>query len=144
MPKPEALLLATVLQHPWLLDSEVEAIAAITFETPGLAELRDRIVGIVTERRQIDREELRQALEAAGAADLLAQIGPASRRLRADSSREDVLAEWGHRLAMHLRNGALKRELEDAAATLAGEFTEANMQRLRALREQMWRTAAGA
>jgi len=144
MPRPEALLLATVLQHPWLLDSEVEAIAAITFETPGLAELRDRIVGIAAERGQIDREELRLALEAAGAADLLAQIGWVGRRRGADASRDDVLAEWRHRLAMHLRNGALKRELEDAAATLAGEFTEANIQRLRALQTQMWRMAAGA
>jgi len=144
MPRPEALLLATVLRHPWLLDSEVEAIAAITFESPGLGELRDWIVGIAAESGQIDREELRLALEAAGAADLLAQIGSVGRRLGADASREDMLAEWRHRLAMHLRNGALKRELEDAAATLAGEFTEANIQRLRALRAQMWRTTAGA
>jgi DNA primase len=68
MPTPEALLLATVLQHPWLLDSEVEAFAAIAFETPGLAGLRDRIVAIAAERGEIDRDELRHALEAADAA----------------------------------------------------------------------------
>jgi hypothetical protein len=45
---------------------------------------------------------------------------------------------------MHLRGGAMKRELADAAATLAGEPTEANMQRLRELRAQMCRMAAGA
>ena len=37
----------------------------------------------------------------------------------------------------------MKRELADAA-TLAGEFTEANMQHLRELRAQMCRMAAGA
>ena len=144
MPRPEALLLATVLAHPWLLDSEVESIAAITFQTPGLADLRDRIVGIAAERGQIDREELRYTLEAAGAGDLLAQVGPRGRGLSADASREDVLAECRHRLAMHFRGGAMKRELEDAAATLASEFTEANIQRLRALQTQMSRMADGA
>jgi DNA primase len=143
MPRPEALLLATVLRHPWLLDNEVEAIAAITFETAGLAELRNRIVGIAAERGQLDRQGVRQALEAAGAADLLAQVG-AGVPLSIGASRDDVLAEWRHRLAMHLRGGAMKRELADAAATLAGEPTEANMQRLRELRAQMCRMAAGA
>ncbi len=117
LPRREALILLTVLNHPWLLDGFLEDIAAIQFEAQPLQQLRDRILHIYYEQNPLDNEGLRNQLEKSGHANLVAQVKHAITHnsdwdTQPSTSRDDVLKGWRHRLAMHRKAVELKRELE--------------------------------
>jgi hypothetical protein len=121
--------LLALLNHPWLMDSEVEHLAAIGFESQTLRDLRDRIVALYYEGRAPDRETLHHELQRSGHAGTVARIGEANMRgLDLDAcpsaSREDVQRGWHDRLAMQRKTVELPAELEAAERGLAAEFTE--------------------
>jgi DNA primase len=142
LPRREALLVQTLLNHPWLLDGFLEEVAAIQFEAPALQELRDRIVCIYYERNPLDNEGLHNQLERSGHANLLAQVKHAITHnsdwdTQPHTSREDVLTGWRHRLAMHRKEVESKRELESAEKAYSIEQSELNFLRLQDARAQV-------
>ena len=137
----EALLLLTVLNHPWLMDAFLEDISAIQFEAQALQQLRDLILTIYYEQNPLDNEGLRNQLEKSGQANLLAQVKHAITHnsdwdTQPSTSRDDVLKGWRHRLAMHRKAVELKRELESAVQAYAKDPTEQNYLRLQDLSMQ--------
>jgi DNA primase len=141
LPRREALLLLTVLNHPWLMDAFLEDISAIQFEAPALQQLRDLILTIYYEQNPLDNEGLRNQLEKSGHANLLAQVKHAITHnsdwdTQPSTSRDDVLKGWRHRLAMHRKAVELKRELESAVQAYAKDPTEQNYLRLQDLSMQ--------
>jgi DNA primase len=142
LPRREALLVLTLLNHPWLLDAFLEEVATIQFEAPALQELRDRILCIYYERNPLDNEGLHNQLERSGHANLLTQVKHAITHnsdwdTQPHTSREDVLTGWRHRLAMHRKAVELKRELESAEKAFALEQSEQNYLRLQDLSMQV-------
>ncbi len=142
LPRREALLMQTVLNHPWLMDGFLEDIAAIQFEAPALQQLRDLVLTAYYEQNPLDNEGLRNQLEKSGHASLLAQVKHAITHnsdwdTQPSTSHEDVLRGWRHRLAMHRKAVELKRELESAEKAFANEQSEQNYLRLQDLSMQV-------
>jgi DNA primase len=141
-PRREALILLALLNHPWLMDSELEHVAAIGFESQTLRDLRDRIVALYYEGRASDRETLHHELQRSGHAGTVARIGEAIMRgldldVCPSASREDVQRGWHERLAMQRKAVELPAELEAAERGLAAEFTEQQYFRVLDLHTQL-------
>lgn len=143
----EALIMKTLLNHPWLIDEHSEAIAAIEFAAPALSVLRDEILGVHARQNSLDSATLRTQLSKSGVAkvvDLVAQtITHASDRFaEPDASATDVEAAWHHILALHQRQAALGVALKAAEEAWYRDCTEEAELRLLDIKRQIAREAA--
>ena len=143
VPAREALILLTVLNHPWLLDQHGEELAAMEF-------------------RHSDADRLRRVMldAAAGQAMRRSSPGCCARRSPASGSMPcstgwsapsptrrtgrrmpaaegDVIQWWNHVLALHRRQGALHRELKAAERALGDAPSDENLARLKDLQERL-------
>jgi DNA primase len=138
----EALIVQTLLNHPWLLDDVAEEAAAIRLEANVLKRLRDGILTVYSGQNTLDKEALRHQLEKLGFINLLAQLEHAITHdsdwnTQPEASREDVLRGWRHRLALHRKSVELKRELETAYRSYAIDQSDENYLRLQDLKKQI-------
>ena len=91
----EAVILRTLLNHPFLLDEMAEEIADISFANPQLSALRDAILAIHAEKSPLDSGALATHLSASGHEDTLGLISraithKAVRFAEADAADHDV------------------------------------------------------
>jgi DNA primase len=143
----EALIMKTLLNHPWLIDEYSETIASIEFAAPTLTVLRDEILGLHARQNSLDSTTLRTQLSRSGVAkvvDLVAQtITHASDRFaEPDASAADVEAAWHHILALHQRQAALGHALKAAEEVLHRDSSEEAWISLRDIKDQIAREAA--
>jgi DNA primase len=143
LPSREALILITLVNHPWLLDDYAEDVASIHFEADRLQTLRDAILTVYGNINPLDKEVLHHQLEKLGYSGLLAQVKHAITHnsdwnTQPDASKDDVLIGWEHRLALHRKSVELKRELESAERAYASDQSEENYLKLRDLYRQVW------
>ncbi|MBS0233627.1 MAG: DNA primase [Proteobacteria bacterium] len=143
----EALILKTLLNHPWLIDEHCEAIAEIEFAAPSLSALRDEVLAVHARQNSLDSVTLRTQLSKSGVAkvvDLVAQtITHASDRFaEPDASATDVEAAWDHILALHQRQAALGRALKAAEEAWYRDCTEEAEIRLLDIKRQIARDSA--
>lgn len=128
LPQREALLIRTLVSHPWLIQHEAETIADLTFTQPGLCRLRDALLSAVMEQNLLDRESLASHVSDLGLAPALALVQ------RAITHRGDKFAEpeadrvavemgWHHAVALH-RKEELRRELSAAEQAWHEEGSE--------------------
>jgi DNA primase len=142
----EALILKTLINHPWLIDEHCEAIAAIQFSSDALTALRDEILAVHARQNSLDTATLRSQLSKLGVAkvvDLVARtITHASDRFaEPDASATDVEAAWNHILALHQRQGALERALRLAEEEWYRDCTQEAETRLIEIKRQIARQA---
>jgi DNA primase len=142
----EALILKTLINHPWLIDEHCEAIAAIQFSSDALMALRDEILAVHARQNSLDTATLRSQLSKLGVAkvvDLVARtITHASDRFaEPDASATDVEAAWNHILALHQRQGALERALRLAEEEWYRDCTQEAETRLIEIKRQIARQA---
>lgn len=143
----EALILKTILNHPWLIDEHSEAIAQIEFAASSLSALRDEILAVHARQNSLDSATLRTQLSKSGVAkvvDLIAQtITHASDRFaEPEASAADVEAAWHHILALHQRQAALGHALKAAEEAWYRDCTEEAEVRLLDIKRQIAREAA--
>jgi DNA primase len=143
IPRTEALLLRTILDHPWLLDNNLEEIAAIGLTSPAARELRARMVTLCLEHGGLDAEALHRELRHGSAAGALDHIGSAM-AIGQGMSRENVMDLWRHRLAMHRRAVELPRELEAAGQAFGADASATNLLRMQNLLLQIHQAGQGA
>ncbi|HEX7073444.1 MAG TPA: DNA primase [Hyphomicrobiaceae bacterium] len=134
-PYREALLLRTLLNHPWLVEEHAEAIAGIDFTLTALGRLRDAILSLKSNDISLDSSRLRTQLEAQSlqqAVDLVerAITHKCDRFAEADAERADVEAGFRHALALHERQKGLKRALEAAERDFLEEGSEESLARI--------------
>lgn len=115
----EALILKTVLNHPWLIDHYAEAIAVIEFNAQPLSALRDHVLMLHATSKSLDTATLATQLSKSGlqtTVDLIARaLTHASDRFaEAEASTADVETAWRHLLALHQRQSTLERALKAA------------------------------
>lgn len=127
-PLREALLLHTLLNHPWLLDQHAEQIAEIAFASKAMARLRDAILSVHVTENSLDREGLRSHLTRLSLDKVLDLIERAithkgDRFSEPDAQPPEVEAGWRHTLAMHERQSGLKRSLAEAEAAFHADGT---------------------
>jgi DNA primase len=143
----EALIVKTLINHPWLIDEHSEEIADIKFAATSLSTLRDEILAIHARQNLLDSATLRTQLSKSGVAkvvDLIAQtITHASDRFaEPEATAADVEAAWHHTLALHQRLAALKRELTVAEDAWRVDCTVEASERLLELHQQIMRAEA--
>jgi DNA primase len=132
LPPREALLLLAVLNHPWLLETHCEALAALTFTSPPLARLRDGLLELLAQPSVLDRAHLRSHLCKLGFAKVIALAERAithksDRFAAADTEASEVEAGWEDAVKLHDTQVELKRSLQAAERSLPADPSDAEL-----------------
>src|SRR5712671_5319299 len=134
----EALILESLINHPWLLHDHLEEVAALELAHPEANKLRAGIIAAFAgdHHHSPDAEEqaekMRADLEARGFSQILQRVGNAITTqavwgVQVGAAREDVLSTWQQLVALHQKTHALLREKKDAELALGEEPSEANL-----------------
>src|ERR1700761_6013825 len=144
----EALILQTLINHPWLLHDHLEEIAALELAHPEAHKLRAGIIAAfghdhhhgedVTEQSA----KLRADLESGGLSQILQRVERAITTqavwaVQPGAAQEDVLSTWRQLVSLHRQWHSLLRELKDAELALGDEASEANLAWLRDVKARM-------
>ena len=143
----EALILQSLISHPWLLHDHLEEVAALELAHPEAHKLRAGIISAYanyshTDDSAAETARLAASLEKSG---YLKQIQMVERALttknvwgaQPGAAQEDVLSTWRQLVALHHKAHALLREKKDAELALGEETSEANYAWLRDVQARM-------
>lgn len=143
----EALILLSLINHPWLLHDHLEEVAALELAHPEAHKLRAGIIGAFSNYSHTDdpAEEtarLRASLEKAGYSE---QIQRVERSIttknvwaaQAGAANEDVLSTWHQLVALHRQWHSLLRELKDAELALGQDSSDQNLNWLRDVKARL-------
>jgi DNA primase len=144
----EALILQTLINHPWLLHDHLEEVAALELAHPEAHKLRAGIIAAFandhhhSQDTEAQAEKMRADLEAGGFSQFLQRVEGAITTgavwgAKAHAAREDVLATWHQLVSLHHQWHSLLRELKDAEAALGEVPSEANMAWLRDVKARL-------
>jgi DNA primase len=128
----EALILQTVLNHPWLLHDHLEDVADIEFRYGEAEKIKVALIDIVAhDGAAADRATLAAELEARGSGEAVRRIEKAITTVsvwgaRPEAAPADVLMTWKQLIALHRQWRSLIKELKDAEQALGRDPTEAN------------------
>ena len=115
----EALIVGTVLNHPWLIEVQSEEIAALTLCSAPAARLRDAILAAHAVENALDSAALRSQLNASGLGRVIDLVERSithrsDRFAEPDAPRAEVEVGWRHTLVQHERQVGLQKSLEAA------------------------------
>jgi DNA primase len=138
MSRREALILESLINHPWLLHDHLEEVAALELAHPEANKLRAGIIAAFANDHhhspdvEEQAEKMRADLLARGLHEVLQRVERAITTsavwgTKPGAAREDVLATWQQLVVLHQKTHALFRERKDAELALGEEPTEANM-----------------
>ena len=144
----EALILQSLINHPWLLHDHLEEIAALEMGHPEANKLRAAIIAAFASDHHHNAElseqaaKMREDLEARGFSQSLQRVEAAITTaavwgVRAGAAREDVLSTWHQLVSLHRQWHSLLRELKDAEQALGDEASEANLAWLRDVKARL-------
>jgi DNA primase len=144
----EALILQSLINHPWLLHDHLEEVAALELAHPEAHKLRAGIISAFANDHHHSPEPAEQAekmradLAAAGFSQSLQRVERAITTsavwgAQAGAAREDVLSTWRQLVSLHRQWHSLFRELKDAETALGDEASEANLAWLRDVKARM-------
>jgi DNA primase len=144
----EALILQSLINHPWLLHDHLEEVAALEFAHPEAHKLCARIIAAFAKDHHHNSEPLEQSekmradLAAGGFSQLLQRVEngittSAVWGAQPGAAREDVLSTWHQLVSLHRQWHSLLRELKDAELALGDEASEANLAWLRDVKARM-------
>jgi DNA primase len=134
----EALILLSLINHPWLLHEHLEQVAALELAHPEAHKLRAGIIAAFAHDHHHSpdpseqAEKMRADLEGSGLSQILQRVERAITTAavwgaRAGAAREDVLSTWQQLVVLHQKTHALLREKKDAELALGEEPSEPNM-----------------
>ncbi|HMH97144.1 MAG TPA: DNA primase [Bradyrhizobium sp.] len=144
----EALILQSLVNHPWLLDDHLEAVAALEMGHPEANKLRAGIIAAFANDHHHGTEPAEQAekmradLDARGFSQVLQRVNLAITTsavwgAQAHAAREDVLSTWHQLVSLHRQWHSLLRELKDAELALGGDASEVNLAWLRDVKARL-------
>lgn len=131
-----------LLNHPWLIEEEAEAIADVPFTATALSRLRDAILSAHALNNSLDTETLRTHLNKSSFGKVLTLVERAvshkcDRFAEPEAGRTEVEDGWRHALAMHDRHVGLQRSLEAAEQAWHEDRSEASFARICDLKRQL-------
>ena len=146
LPPREALMIRTLLNHPWLLEAHCEDVAELALTSPPLARLRDALLELLARNISLERGEVRTQLSSLGLDKVVAMAE------RAVTHRSDKFAEpeaeassveegWRHALALHQGQVGLKHALAVAERDWQAEPTEETWRRIVDIQQRLAREA---
>ncbi|MCP3403003.1 DNA primase [Bradyrhizobium sp. CCGB20] len=138
----EALILQSLINHPWLLHEHLEEVAALELAHPEAHKLRAGIIAAFANDHHHSpdpgeqAEKMRSDIEKSGFSQILQRVESgittaAVWGAREGAARDDVLATWHQLVALHRQWHSLLRELKDAELALGEDPSEANLAWLR-------------
>lgn len=144
----EALILQSLINHPWLLHEHLEEVAALEFAHPEAHKLRAGIIAAFANDHHHSpdpgeqAEKMRADIEKGGFSQLLQRVEggittAAVWGAREGAARDDVLATWHQLVALHRQYHSLLRELKDAELALGEDPSEANLAWLRDVKARL-------
>ena len=143
----EALILQSLINHPWLLHDHLEEVAALELAHPEAHKLRAGIIAAFANDHHHSpdadeqAEKMRADLEAVDFPSFFKGLrghhdrGGVGRQ--AGAAREDVLSTWHQLVALHRQYHSLLREMKDAELALGEEPSEANLAWLRDVKARL-------
>lgn len=137
MPRREALILLSLINHPWLLSDHIEQIAALELTHPAAIKLCAGIVAAFSNHSPTDDH----AAESARLRADLERDGYSSHLLKAEralttnnvwgaqpgAAPEDVLATWHQLFALQRQRHSLLGELKNAELALGQDGSDQNL-----------------
>ena len=131
----EALILQTLLNHPWLLHEHLEEVSHLELANPQAQRLRQGIIDAFAANHHHvadpdeQRENLLADLTKAGFSELVQMVGRSITThavwgARPGAAIEDVLATFKQLVVLHHQWHSLLRELRDAELALGQEATD--------------------
>ncbi|MBN9604187.1 MAG: DNA primase [Afipia felis] len=143
----EALILQSLVNHPWLLHDHLEEIAGLELAHPDAVKLRAGIIAAfanygTTDDSEAERDRIAAWLEKNNYSEQIQRVEKALTTkdvwgTQAGAAREDVLSTWQQLVALHRQSHALLRELKDAEQALGHDNTEANIAWLRDVKARL-------
>ena len=135
MPPREALLIKTILNHPWLIEEHAEEIAAIALVSAPAARLRDAVLAAQAQENALDSHVLRTQLNATGLGKVVDVVERSvthrsDRFAEPDAPRAEVEVGWRHALALHERQVGLQKSLEAAVQAYHRDGSEDALTRI--------------
>jgi DNA primase len=138
MSRREALILQSLINHPWLLHDHLEEVAALELAHPEANKLRAGIIAAFANDHhhspdvEEQAEKMRADLEARGLVEIFQRVERAITTsavwgAKPGAAREDVLATWQQLVVLHQKTHALLREKKDAELALGEEPSDANL-----------------
>jgi DNA primase len=148
MSRREALILQSLINHPWLLHEHLEEVAALELAHPEAHRLRAGIIAAFAHDHHQSPEpieasaKMRADLAAGGFSQTLQRVEGAITTsavwgTQAGAAREDVLSTWHQLVSLHRQWHSLLRELKDAELALGDEASEANLGWLRDVKARL-------
>jgi DNA primase len=142
VPAREALLVTTLLNHPWLLEQHCEEVAQLPLTAPPLARLRDGLLSLLSQGTPLDAPKIRTQLSAIGLNGLVATAERAithkgDKFANPGTEANEVEAGWLHALAMHKSQTELKRQLAGLERAYAAEPSEAAFGQIVEIQQQL-------
>jgi len=144
----EALILQSLVNHPWLLHDHLEEVAALELAHPEANKLRAGIIAAFASEHHHGTdpleasEKMRADLASRGLSQSLQRVERAITTTavwgaQAGAAREDVLSTWHQLVALHRQWHSLLRELKDAELALGEVASEANYAWLRDVKARL-------
>lgn len=144
----EALILQSLINHPWLLHDHLEEVAALEFAHPEAHKLRAAIIAAFANDHHHSpdpgelADKMRSDIEKGGFSQLLQRVeagitNAAVWGAREGAARDDVLATWHQLVTLHRQWHSLLRELKDAELALGEDPSEANLAWLRDVKARL-------
>jgi DNA primase len=148
MSRREALILQSLINHPWLLHEHLEEVAALELAHPDAHKLRAGIIAAFANDHHHSAdsseqsEKMRADLQGGGFSQILQRVEgtittSAVWGVQAGAARDDVLSTWRQLVSLHRQWHSLLRELKDAELALGGEGSEANLAWLRDVKARL-------
>src|SRR4030088_1632303 len=144
----EALILQSLINHPWLLHDHLEEVAALELAHPEAHKLRAAIISAFANDHHHSpeppeqAEKMRADLETGGFSQVLQRVERAITTaavwgVQPGAAREDVLSTWHQLVSLHRQWHSVLRELKDAELALGDEASEANLAWLRDVKARL-------
>lgn len=144
LPAREVLLMRTLLNHPWLLETQCEAVAELTLTAQPLVHLRDALLQLLADNVSLERGSVRTQLSARGLDKVIALAEKvithrSDRFAEPDAEPSDVEAGWQHTLALHESQVGLKHALAAAERDFHAEPSEESWARIAEIQDRLAR-----
>ncbi len=143
----EQLLVLALVNHPHLVEENVDLVADLEFSNQDLDTLRREILDVAALQAPLETALLRDHLAQRGYAQILGQLDAGLSHksdwyVQPEAAQADVGTGWSQLVVLHKKALMLNKELMAAELALAEEATEENLAHLNEIRDQL-RSQAG-
>ncbi len=135
-PAREVAIILAALNHPALIDQDIEAFAALRFENAEIGRLQAALVDAVTEHH-LARDLIRAAIDRAGhdalCARLQAALNPAEWWIDENAPPDDAERGFRDAVDLHLRASSLNQQRREAENRFLADGSDAAFRQLQDL-----------